>query len=254
MVIMNCERCGIEIERKNNRQKYCKRCSKEKRKEWMKEYLEKTEEKRILKGREYYKKNKERIREYNKEYKKKYRSRPKVKERIKEYNKEYSQKNKGRIKERIKEWYEKYYQRPKVKERMKEYNSRPKVKEKKNDIRRKRRKIDLNYRIKTNLRSLLTTAFKNYSKNGKQYTSKKYGINFTKIIEHMKPFPKDIENYHIDHIIPLSWFDFNNSKEIKWAFAPENHQWLKAEENIIKGNRKIYISQKEKRGWPLKTN
>ena len=79
------------------------------------------------------------------------------------------------------------------------------------------------------------------SKNGKQKLSKEYGINFTAIIEYLRPFPKDIENYEIDHIIPLSWFDFNNPKEIKWAFSPENHQWLTKEENRKKNNKYILI-------------
>ena len=78
-----------------------------------------------------------------------------------------------------------------------------------------------------------------YSITGKQYTSVKYGINFTEIIEHLKPFPKDIKNYQIDHIIPLSLFDFNNPVHIKKAFAPSNHQWLTKIENISKGNKLI---------------
>ena len=78
---------------------------------------------------------------------------------------------------------------------------------------------------------------KQYSKTGKVTSASKYGINYKKIIEYLKPFPKDIENYEVDHIIPLSWFDFNNPKEIKWAFAPENHQWLLEEKNGSKGNR-----------------
>ncbi len=92
-----------------------------------------------------------------------------------------------------------------------------------NEYYKQRRKIDINFRIKSYLRGNLGRAFREYSKKGKQTTSKKYGINFQAIIEQLKPFPEDIENYHIDHIIPLSWFDFNNPQEIKWAFAPENH-------------------------------
>ena len=68
-------------------------------------------------------------------------------------------------------------------------------------------------------------------------SSRKYGINYKAIIEHLKPFPKDIENYEVDHVVPLSWFDFNNLEEIKWAWAPENHQWLTIEENRNKSDR-----------------
>jgi hypothetical protein len=57
------------------------------------------------------------------------------------------------------------------------------------------------------------------------------------IIKHLTPFPKDRENYHIDHIKPLCSFDFNDPEQIKEAFAPENHQWLTIEENLKKGGR-----------------
>ena len=43
--------------------------------------------------------------------------------------------------------------------------------------------------------------------------------------------------FHIDHIIPLSSFDLNDSEQIKIAFAPENYQWLTAKENLIKSNK-----------------
>jgi hypothetical protein len=94
-------------------------------------------------------------------------------------------------------------------------------------------------RIKKRLRNLLLINLKNYSKNGKTHISKKYGIDFEKIIEHLKPFPKDISKYHIDHIIPLSRFNLNNKNQIKIAFSPENHQWLLARENMSKKDKII---------------
>jgi len=78
-----------------------------------------------------------------------------------------------------------------------------------------------------------------YSTKGKEISSNKYGINFLAIIEHLKPFPKDIENYHKDHIIPASWFDHNNLKEIKWCWSPENFQWLRKELNLWKHDKFI---------------
>ena len=84
------------------------------------------------------------------------------------------------------------------------------------------------------LRSRLNIVFKKYS-NGKYFPSNKYGINYKEIIEHLKPFPKDISGYHIDHIKPLCSFDLTDPEQIKEAFAPENHQWLLAEDNRKKG-------------------
>ena len=85
--------------------------------------------------------------------------------------------------------------------------------------------------------------FRKYIKEKKVMSSRKYGINYQLIIEHLKPFPEDISKYHIDHIRPLCSFQFvkedglTNLEEVKKAFAPENLQWLTAKENISKGGK-----------------
>lgn len=113
------------------------------------------------------------------------------------------------------------------------------IKERNIAYRKQRIKINTNFALICRLRSSLIRAFKYYSKTGKIKVSCEYRIDYQAIIEHLKPFPKDIENYHVDHIIPLSRFNFNNPKHIKIAFRPENHQWLTKEENIRKGNKLI---------------
>ena len=100
-----------------------------------------------------------------------------------------------------------------------------------------RRKNDINFLIKDRLRVLLKQAFRIYTKTGKIMSSRKYGIDYKAIIEHLKPFPEDLSKYHIDHIRPLCSFNLTNSEEVKKAFAPENHQWLTAEENWSKNGR-----------------
>ena len=103
--------------------------------------------------------------------------------------------------------------------------------------RKLRRTNDLNFAIQLRLRRLVFGCFEKYTKTGKVMSSKKYGIDYLAIIEHLKPFPKDISNYHIDHIIPLCSFNFinldgsTNFEEIQKAFSPMNHQWLTAQEN-----------------------
>ena len=57
------------------------------------------------------------------------------------------------------------------------------------------------------------------------------------IIEHLKPFPKDLSKFHIDHIKPLCSFDLTDFEQIKMAFTPENHQWLTIKQNLSKGGR-----------------
>ncbi len=146
----------------------------------------------------------------------------------KERRRKYAIKNSEKIKERMEAYLKEYYQKPQVRKRRNEY-------------RKERRDNDKSYHNITKLRRRLLHVFERYSMKGKETTSKLYGINWNEIIEHLKPFPKDIENYQIDHIIPLSKFDFNNAKHIKIAFAPENHQWLTIEENLSKNNKLIML-------------
>ncbi len=175
----------------------------QKNKEYFKEYREKHREKQTQYCKEYYQKNKEKLKEYQKN-----------KDNIKEYQRGYRQENKGYIK--------KY---------------RQENKDKRNSYYYKRKKIDKNFKITCNLRNSLYKALKKYTKIGKIMSSKKYGINYKSIIEYLKPFPKDLSKYHVDHIKPLCSFNLENPEEIKKAFAPENHQWLLAQENMIKGGR-----------------
>ncbi len=176
-------------------------------------------------------------RKYNRKYRKKNR------ERLNKLSREYYQKNKKAIKERKK----KYRQRPEVKARnkvrKKEYWKRQDVKNRRK-VRSKlafkdRYYTDKSYNIKHRISSLVLHALRRFSMLGKVGTSSKYGINYELIIKHLKPFPKEIKNYHVDHIIPLSLFDFNNPEHIKRAFAPENHQWLTIQQNLEKGDRLI---------------
>lgn len=100
-----------------------------------------------------------------------------------------------------------------------------------------RRANDATYKIVANLRGAVRRAFKVYSARGKKYRSKKYGIDYYKIAEYLMPAPENIEEYQIDHIFPLSAFDFNDPIQIRAAFAPENHQWLKIFDNLSKNNK-----------------
>ena len=61
------------------------------------------------------------------------------------------------------------------------------------------------------------------------------GLDLRGIAAHLGPCPGDIREYHIDHIRPLASFDLTEASQISLAFAPTNHQWLKAEDNLKKG-------------------
>lgn len=173
--------------------------------------------------------------------------------------KEYREVNKEKLASKYTEWYKK--NKDKVSKQKKIYRKKNReklIKQKrawnkanKDNIvkyRRARRKINAaqerdrnnqsqQYRLSNLLRNRLFYAFRNFSINGKVNSSKKYGINFQLIFEHIGPMPDDGQKYHIDHIVPLCSFNFDDSEEIKTAFAPENHQWLTAEENLKKGSK-----------------
>ncbi len=196
---------------KKHYKEYCQE-HKEEKKEYDKKRYQKNKEKMDEKHREYYYKNIEKIRKKRREYYQK----PMMKAKRKEYNK---RNRKKRLK------------------LMREYNKRSENKKRRNENKRKRLKTDKNFRIKLRLGNLLRNILKNYTKTGKVKPSKKYGINWNKVIKHLEPFPEDISLYHVDHIKPLCSFNLENPEEIKKAFSPENHQWLTVQENLVKGRK-----------------
>lgn len=183
-------------------------------------------------------KRKEYYRKYYREY---YYKNLKVRQKQYEYNKTPKMKAYRKIwifknPDKIKEYYKKSKQNPKRNKYLQEYEKRPKRIEWKNRYLKKYYNIP-KVHIKRLLRTRVINALKRYSKIGKIRKSRDYNIDYEKIINHLKPFPRDISKYHIDHIRPLCSFDLNNQEEIKKAFAPENHQWLIAHENQIKYNK-----------------
>lgn len=104
-----------------------------------------------------------------------------------------------------------------------------------NCFRAEKYKNDPKYRLKKIIKQRVRENILLYKDRKKVYSSIKYKIDFKSIIEYLLPFPDNITEYHVDHILPLSAFDFNDPDHIKAAFAPENHQWLKADENMKKG-------------------
>ena len=224
----------------------------EKRKEQMKEYRVKNKEKIRLQKKEYYQKNRKGILKKIKEY----RDKPKNKVKKKKYMERYYQEKKSillknnkiyrdkpQIKEEIKSYDKKRQQTPERQKRDRKRNQQPKRKAY-NKIyhkkyQRQRRQTDECFRILHNLRSHFCRVMYLYSTNGKNMSSKKYGVDWEGIINYLGPQPIDGNNYEVDHIIPLSLFDHNDPEQIKKAWAPENYQWLTKEINMWKGNRLI---------------
>lgn len=109
-----------------------------------------------------------------------------------------------------------------------------------NDYDKRQAELNTQHAIKKRLRNLVYIALRKYAEDGKIMLSKKYGIDYAAIIAYLGPHPNTrgiSGDFHIDHIIPLSAFDLNDPEQIKLAFAPGNHQWLRAKENKVKKNR-----------------
>ncbi len=196
--------------RLNNRDKIRKK-SKEYRlnnKEKMKKYYLKNKEKIQMDFKKYYLDNRDKFLKQGKEYT------LNNKEKISILKKKYSIKNR----EKIRKYGKDNRHKTNLKDKERWYN-------------------DQNFNTKKRLRNLLRSALRRYAMKGKYKSSKQYGINYKAIIEHLKPFPKDISLYHIDHIKPLCSFDLTNDNEIKKAFEPKNHQWLLAKDNQSKGGK-----------------
>lgn len=214
MKTKKCERCKkVNIKIITNK-KYCEKCSKNKDREDKIKWYWRNRDKEIVKAKGRRKKRylikKEEIKEKQRDYwlkNKKY---------YKAKSKEYRYKNKLRVKKKFNEWKEKnpdYY---------KKYNR---------TYFKNRRKSDQRFKIAVLLRNRLKQAINKYLKNGYYSTSRKYRIDYKSIIEHLKPFPKDLSKYHIHHIQPLFTFDLTKKDEIERAFKPKNHIWIKAEEH-----------------------
>jgi len=123
------------------------------------------------------------------------------------------------------------------------YYSIPENVEKRNIYRRKyendRRKGDIQYAIKTRLRSRMRSVFRSYIESGllkKGKLDKK--IDWKSVCEHLdKTKPDNWEEFHIDHIKPLCSFDLTNPEEMEKANNYANLQWLTAKENLIKSSK-----------------
>jgi hypothetical protein len=113
-----------------------------------------------------------------------------------------------------------------------------------------RRRTDIKFWMRVNLRDRVIKAFKNFSITGKIRSSDDYGINYTDIINKLiLELPKDFDQslYHIDHKEALCSFDLNDPEEIKKAFAPENHQWLLADDNLKKISKDIELKNMKRK-------
>ena len=190
------------------------------------------------KKKKYREEHREEIREYNKEY------RNKNKTRLNRNKREYRKKNPDKVKE----------YNDKTSRSRKEYYQKNKEKILKNVLkyRNLRYKEDTMFRLNLNMASSIRNSLRdnNISKGGRHwedivgYTVEKLKAHLERLFKHGMTW-ENREEWHIDHIIPLSFFKYNsvNDVEFKYCWSLNNLQPLWAEDNMKKADSLVLGNQ-----------
>ena len=112
---------------------------------------------------------------------------------------------------------------------------------------KKRRANDSKFRVSVNIRRGMLRALLGESKAG--HTEELLGCSIEYLRQYLEDQFKDDmswDNYgrygwHIDHIIPLSYFDLSDPEQQKRAWHYTNLQPLWARENIVKSNKIVEV-------------
>lgn len=201
--------------------------------------------------KEYYKTHKQNFRRYQKKYDDGHEDERKEYEKMyyKEHKDEYAIRGKKQRQKPIcKEYQKRYVEENKelISVRQKEYRKKNKKREIARSVkwRRNKRKTDVGFRILDNIRRRINYAIKNNAKSAHTKELIDCTIEFLK--EHLQQTAMkngylnfDINNYsgkeyHIDHIIPCSAFNFRCSYHQRLCFNWSNLQILEGPENLSK--------------------
>jgi hypothetical protein len=196
------------------------------KKEYNKKYQREHKKEISIQRKQYRQEHKIEIKEQkHKEYLK---NKQKYLDRAKKYGKLYYELNKNRISNIHKEYYKNHKEESKL--RISKYQ-------------RNRKKIDINFKIRSYLATRLYSALKRNTKTG--HTLELLGCSIKQLKDHLaKHFTKGMSfsNYgkwHIDHIRPCASFDLSKPSEQRKCFHYTNLQPLWAKDNLSK-SKKLY--------------
>ena len=209
-------------------------------------YRLKNKEKERLRHKKYKSVNKLKIKESNKKYRKEHHQ-----ERL-HYNKKWKINNKEKIATKDKERSKKYYLKNKnrIKAQTKEYRKYHKRERQNNN--KNRLKIDPLFKLNYMISRSVSKSLKNIDRKKQVGWKILLGYDNIELKQHLeKQFTPEMnwKNYgiywHIDHIVPLSWFK-TEEQLIKKGWRLKNLQPLEAKINIEKGNNFVGNSRSSK--------
>jgi hypothetical protein len=165
--------------------------------------------------------------------------------KIKEYKKQYNSKTKNKLKAFA---YHKQY-RIDNKEDLGEKNKtrvrNPKTMLKRNEYLKNRYHTSIHNRLVISSRNRINKVLKGKSKA--DTTMKLFGSDIKTVKEYIENqfqpgMSWDNKNeWHLDHSIPCSWFDLEDTEQQKLCFHYTNLQPLWAVDNLSKGNKKLFF-------------
>ena len=161
--------------------------------------------------------------------------------------KEYQRSHRTEIAEQRKGYY--YQNQKKILAEKQAYGKR--TRKQHNLYQKLRKRTDIQYRLKHLLTSRLSTAIKRSKNPGKRGGSavRDLGCTVAELKFYIEGQFKDgmtwenwsLHGWHIDHKIPLDFFDLTDPDHVKKACHYLNLQPLWARENIIKGNKILQV-------------
>jgi len=226
------------------------------KKEYMKAYRLKNKEKLKEQMREYHKKyyqeKKDEIKQKSKEYYEENKNnkvkdyREKSKDTRKKYQKEYSKnyRNSDKREELLAKKREYHWKnREQILEKKREYTKNPEVKKRVNTKNKEKYDNDINYKLRTLIRSRIRLAIKDKQKTGSAIEN--LGCTIDELILYLENKFEDgmtwenhtLSGWHIDHIKPLCQFDLEDPKQFAEACHYTNLQPLWCNDNYSKGGR-----------------
>ena len=175
-------------------------------------------------NRWWYRKNKEKKKEYSRQYRK---ENP---EKVRKYSREYREENREQLNKYSRQWYQ---------------ANKKQAKESHRRWQKEKRRIDLKHNLSSNISRVIRRSLKS-NKKSKHWESL-VGYSLNDLILHLqKTMPEGYtwQDYmngklHIDHIIPVSAFNFSSPEHIdfKRCWTLKNLRLLPARENLVKHNK-----------------